>query len=166
MVRIRARRAVGRTAHALTRERESPHGPDVSTITAMPGRKYSERHSDPMEHRWGERVALLIPVKLTAGGATGDGVLRDLSVSGAFIDTTTQLPVFTNLVVSVQMNDEPLGASPDLAACVVRCEPAGVAVEWRDMACETLVALLGRAGAESALRLGRDRAWGHPSFPL
>jgi len=105
-------------------------------------------------------VALPIPVKLDAGGIIGQGVLRNLSVSGAFIDTTARLPVFTNLVVAVQMNDEPLGAPPDLAACVVRCEPAGLAVEWRDMACDTLVALLGRAGAQAAPRNTRDRAFG------
>jgi hypothetical protein len=125
----------------------------------MPNSKYSERQPDPTEHRWGERVALPIPVKLTAGGTLAPGVLRDLSVSGAFIETTAPLTVFTNLVVSVQMRDEALGAPPDLAACVVRCEPTGVAVEWRDMACDTVIALLGKAGAEAVPCHTRDRAF-------
>jgi hypothetical protein len=126
----------------------------------MPNRKYSERQPDPTEHRWGERVALPRPVKLTAGGTQAPGVLRDLSVSGAFIETAAPLPVFTNLVVSVEMKDEPLGAPPDLAACVVRCEPRGVAVEWRDMACDTVIALLGKAGAEAVPCHTRDCAFG------
>jgi hypothetical protein len=132
---------------------------------AMPNINCIERHPDPAEHRWGERVALPIPVRLVSAGATpGRGVLRNLSVSGGFIDTTVRLPVFTNLVVSVEMDARVLGAPPDLAACVVRSEPAGFAVEWRDMACETLVALLGQSdGAQPAprdTRDTRDRAFG------
>jgi hypothetical protein len=111
----------------------------------MAATKHIERFADPTEHRWGERVALPFVVTLDAGGTKQPGLMRNLSVSGAFIDTAVRLPVFTNLIVSIQTPGEPLGASPDLAACVVRNEPAGLAVEWRDMACETLVALLGRA---------------------
>lgn len=120
-----------------------------------------KRSVDPTEHRWGTRVALPIAVKLVGDGRTlGQGVMRDVSVSGGFIDTPVKLPVFTNLVVSLQTPGATLGAPPDLAACVVRNEPAGFAVEWRDMACETLVALLGLAGAECAPQAERDRAFG------
>jgi hypothetical protein len=119
-----------------------------------------ERRADPTEHRWGERVALPTAVKLTAGGSTlGHGVLRNLSVSGGFIDTAVKVPVFTNLVVCVQTTGPALGASPDLPACVVRTGPSGLAVEWRDMACDTLVALLGRSGTELAPRNTHDPAF-------
>ncbi len=113
------------------------------------------------EHRWGERVALPITVRILGGGCTlGHGVLRNLSVSGGFIDTAVKLPVFTNLVISVH-DARLLGVSPDLAACVVRIEPSGFAVEWRDMACDTLVALLGQAPAARAAQCDtRDRAFG------
>jgi hypothetical protein len=120
-----------------------------------------KRNVDPTEHRWGMRVVLPIAVKLMGDGRTlGEGVLRNFSVSGGFIDTPVKLPVFTNLVVALQTAGAALGAPPDLAACVVRNEPAGFAIEWRDMACETLVALLGLAGEECAPDAARDRAFG------
>ena len=120
-----------------------------------------KRSVDPTEHRWGERVVVPVAVKLVGDGRTlGNGLLRNVSVSGGFIDTPVQLPVFTNLVVSLQPTGVALGAPSDLAASVVRNEPTGFAVEWRDMACDTLVALLGRAGAECAPDAARDRAFG------
>ncbi len=108
------------------------------------------RFSDPMEHRWGERVALTIDVKLDAGCCCqGDGVLRELSVSGGYITTKLELSVFANLVVRIRDQQE-------LVACVVRRDAAGVAVEWRDMGCDTLIGLLGQVGTQSDQR---DRAF-------
>jgi hypothetical protein len=107
-----------------------------------------ERVSDPTEVRFGERVALRLPVTLAGNGLAGGGILRDISISGALIETGLELPVFTNLVVSLPAQGE--SAPPrNLAACVVRRSVAGIGIEWRDMACPTLMALLHEAGSDA-----------------
>ena len=61
-------------------------------------------------------------VRISApGGITGAGRVRDVSSSGAFIETMTHLPMHTRVMLTV------------LAAMVVRVARTGFAVEW----CET-----------------------------
>lgn len=122
--------------------------------------KSSERIYDPMEHRWGQRITFEVPVILAVGGrALGRGVLRNASISGALIETSLELPVFSNLVVSLLPNVN--GSSPacNLEASVVRCAPGRFAVEWRDMACTSIVALLERVTGKRATKLVEDEAF-------
>ena len=101
------------------------------------------RAGDATEHRWGRRIPLEVPVRLDLGGRPmGHGLLRNASISGALIETALELPVFTNLVVVLPATSEAAPGATELAACVVRCEMAGIAVEWRDMACQPIVGLL------------------------
>jgi hypothetical protein len=111
----------------------------------------TKRVSDPTEIRFGERFKVDLPVKLDAGeGLAGDGMMCDISISGAFIETSLELPVFTNLEVSLPAR-ESLPARK-LAACVVRQSPYGVAIEWRDMACATLMAVLRKARQDAGIQ--------------
>ena len=118
-----------------------------------------QRAFDSTEMRFGQRVELQLPVKLEAGdGAIGTGILRDISISGALIETALELPVFTNLVVTLPAPGE--SAPPrTLAACVMRRCPTGVGIEWRDMACATLTALLRDAGCDATQVAPCDRAF-------
>ena len=126
----------------------------------MPAAERIERYSDPMEHRWGQRVTLEIPVTLAVAGRTlGRGVLRNASISGALIETALELPVFSNLVVSLPSHGENAPRTADLHACLVRRAPAGFAVEWRDMACPAIVALLERATGRRADALVEDECF-------
>ena len=119
-----------------------------------------ERYTDPMEHRWGQRVTLEIPVTLAVAGRTlGRGVLRNASISGALIETALELPVFSNLVVSLPSHGESAPRTADLHACLVRRAPAGFAVEWRDMACPSIVALLERATGRRSDALVEDECF-------
>ena len=91
-----------------------------------------------MEHRWGERIKVALPVRIHAAcGLIGSGLVVDFSVSGAFIATT--LPVA--LLSEVQINfraDSGKGRPFDLhrgttfTAQVVRRNSAGFAVEWHE----------------------------------
>jgi hypothetical protein len=126
----------------------------------------AERYTDPMEHRWGQRLTLELPVRLEVGGrALGQGVLRNLSVSGALIETSLELPVFTNLVVTLPASHEIAGQSAGLAASLVRAAPGGFAVEWRDMACPLVVALLERMAGRPVAALCEDPAFTHRRTP-
>jgi len=119
----------------------------------------TERISDPMEHRWGQRITVEDPVILAVGGRTrGRGLLRNASISGALIETALELPVFSNLVVSVPN----VG---DLAASIVRRAPGRFAVEWRDMACPSIVALLERVTGQRAAALVEDDAFANGRVP-
>jgi hypothetical protein len=126
----------------------------------MHAMKSTERIYDPMEHRWGQRITFEVPVTVAvAGRVLGRGILRNASISGALIETSLELPVFSNLVVSlVPIGD---GASPacNLEASVVRCAPGRIAVEWRDMACASIVALLERVTGKRATKLVEDDAF-------
>ena len=109
----------------------------------------------PMEHRWGERVTLDCPARLVLHDGSGaDGRVRNASISGALIETTRKLPVYTTVNIIVSAGVGGFQRMIELPACVVRSASEGVAVEWRDMGVPTLVSLLGEAGGdESRLRM-------------
>ncbi len=104
----------------------------------------------PMEHRWGERVPLDCPTQLVlVDGTLVEGRVRNASISGALIETAQRVPVYTPLSVRLLTAGR---RNLELPACVVRVAREGVAVEWRDMAVPTLVALLREAGGSARLR--------------
>ena len=85
-----------------------------------------------MEHRWGRRRPCRARVCLsTGGGIVGPGRLRDVSMSGAFLETAVTLPIFAQLAIVVLRDD---GATHQLEfpAVVVRHAEDGVGIEWCD----------------------------------
>jgi hypothetical protein len=114
-----------------------------------------------MEHRWGERVTLDCPVRLEFQHGPGtEGRLRNASISGALIDTAARLPMYTMVNVVIPAASAVRLRTVELPACVVRTAPDGVAVEWRDMAVSTLIALLRDAGGDESRLCTRDHAFG------
>ena len=96
----------------------------------------------PVEYRWGNRVALGVPVRWTSRDEhAGSGQLQDASLSGAWIVNDQPLPMFTNLVVEIPRQSNAQRAL-ELVACVTRRDPRGFAIEWRDMASQAVQALL------------------------
>jgi hypothetical protein len=109
-----------------------------------------------MEHRWGQRVPLDLPVRLElTGELLAHGTLQDASISGGYIATDTKFPVLAAVEVVVRT---PAGRVA-LPACVVRRADGGLGVEWRDMECAPLVALLRSASGEHRL-WRKDPAFG------
>ena len=117
------------------------------------------RGSAFMEHRWGQRVALGLPVHLTAGRTTALGILRDASISGGFIESVLDPALYSNLGVIVLVGSGENRRAVELPCCVTRRERGGFGVEWRDMACAPLLALLRETGAEFARLTARDRVF-------
>jgi len=98
--------------------------------------------------RFGRRVFLDLAVGLSADGQKqARGVIRNVSISGAFVETALDLPLHTNLVVTLAIQTPGPAATHALNACVVRVDPAGFGIEWRDMACVDVIVLLQRATA-------------------
>ena len=107
--------------------------------------------ADPTSARFGERIPFELPVRLSADGrALGRGLIRNASISGALIETALELPLHTNLVVTLMLPSAGAPAVRALDACVVRLDPAGFGVEWRDMACADITDLLKRASDHRA----------------
>ena len=72
-------------------------------------------------------------------------MIRNASISGGLIETALELPLHTNLVVTLSIPGGEAPATHALAACVVRVDIEGVGVEWRDIAGTDVVELLARA---------------------
>ena len=86
----------------------------------------------PMEHRWGNRRPCKAHVRVSARGLRlVPGRLRDISMSGAFLEIESPLPLFAQLEIDVLRKD---GSSRSLEfpAVVVRHADGGVGIEWCD----------------------------------
>jgi hypothetical protein len=108
-----------------------------------------------MEHRWGTRIELNAPAELwTAEGVTSEACVRNASLSGAFVETTARVPLLSRIAL------RPLARNGDwLDACVVRVEPAGLALEWLDPGLHSVTALLAlRPDAAVAAPVAAGRA--------
>jgi hypothetical protein len=88
-----------------------------------------------VEHRWGKRVPLELTVTLDWGMSKGVvGRLRDVSVSGVYIEGGRLIPLWAEVDVEFQGLTGKQGEWDRVKGCVVRSEPDGVAVEWADFA--------------------------------
>jgi hypothetical protein len=93
--------------------------------------------------RFGQRVPVDVHVGLRLDGREqARGIIRNASISGALIATSLELPLNANLVVTLAIP----GRNPlALDACVVRLDPDGLGIEWRDMGSVDIVDLLEHA---------------------
>jgi hypothetical protein len=98
-----------------------------------------------MEHRWGWRRPCRARVCVAAGGGVaGVGGLRDVSMSGAFIETALALPLFAQIAVAVLRHDGT--RCGEYTATVVRRSVNGVGIEWTDPVAGSVCNALGCAG--------------------
>lgn len=100
-----------------------------------------------MEHRWGVRVAVDIPVRLTAAGSSYPkaGRLKNLSISGAWINVSLEARPLSRLEVTIDSALRPSGNAPVISAYVVRRTELGIAVEWCERVPRAIVKLLRHA---------------------
>jgi hypothetical protein len=87
-----------------------------------------------LEHRWGERVRVNIPVHISAAALAGvEGCVKDLSLSGALMKSNCDLRLHTLVEVRIEL---PL---PSPRAAVVKAHVSrkfkeGVGIEWCEFA--------------------------------
>jgi hypothetical protein len=87
-----------------------------------------------MEHRCGNRMAIDLPVRISTAGFTGTGVLRNLSSSGAFVETSLPLEPLSMVRVEVPRGGLRGSGGADARGLVVRVDAAGVGIEWCEVA--------------------------------
>jgi hypothetical protein len=86
-----------------------------------------------MEHRLGQRPQLDVPIRLTAPHLflVRSGQLRNLSVSGGWIVTETDLRVLSAIQVAVDLPNE---SPAQVSAHIARKVREGIGVEWNTLA--------------------------------
>jgi hypothetical protein len=86
-----------------------------------------------MERRWGPRIEVDLPVRLgLAQGRVIPARMRNASVSGALIECSEELPVFTPLRIEIPATGNRVPQPIEVTARVVRAEHPCIGVEWRD----------------------------------
>jgi hypothetical protein len=102
------------------------------------GRALARGHSgffskgNTVEHRWGNRLPSEHLVRIrTRGGLMASGVLHNVSVSGALLETTA--PLRTSAYIDVQIFP-PHYDSAVAAAYVVRAQGPSFGIEWCELA--------------------------------
>jgi hypothetical protein len=96
-----------------------------------------------MEHRWGERVSVDIPILLRRHARrSAEARIANISQSGALIRTNLPLPLMGR--VDIHVNGHAL------SSFVTRIESSGVGVEWCELSPKILEMALHRAGRELA----------------
>jgi hypothetical protein len=84
-----------------------------------------------------------LPVRLTLPqGRSETGRMRNVSMSGAMIECSAELPAFTTMRVEILAGAEVLPAKIELGARVVRAEHPCLGIEWRDFQPQALADLL------------------------
>jgi len=96
-----------------------------------------------MEHRWGRRIACGARVRLSAGGIGAAGRLRNVSMSGAFIETAADLPLLARIAIMVLHPGHGSHREVEVLASVARVAHDGVGVEWCETAPRDICPLLG-----------------------
>jgi hypothetical protein len=88
-----------------------------------------------MEHRWGQRVRVNIPVRLESPPvAIGAARVLDLSVSGAWISGDFQQHVSAEIEVIFEVLPRTTRHPQRIRAYVARARREGIGVEWRELA--------------------------------
>lgn len=96
-----------------------------------------------MEHRWGERVGVDIPVRLTVRPfSVKSGRLTNLSLSGAFIKGGVEVRVLSRIQVVIEVPSRVKHATPIVSAYVARKFKDGIGVEWCEFAPQAVVDLI------------------------
>jgi hypothetical protein len=105
-----------------------------------------------MEHRWGQRIPCRARVDIADGTRPGGaGRIRDVSSSGAFIETALDIPVYARIALRV-LGNESAAHAVELSATVVRVAHDGIGVEWCDTPAGEICPVVGciaRCGALS-----------------
>jgi PilZ domain len=96
-----------------------------------------------MEHRWGERVGVDIPVRLTVRPfSVKSARLTNLSLSGAFIKGGVDVRVLSRIQVVIEVPARFKHATPIVSAYVTRKFKDGIGVEWCEFAPQAVTDLI------------------------
>ena len=109
-----------------------------------------------MEHRWGERIQVALPVRVKAHRfSVRDGWLTDLSVSGALVRADIESRMLSRIKVAIVLPLWPKHDSPVLEAYIARKHKHAVGIEWCEFAPDSVRQLLRAMFSRPYLRIHR-----------
>ncbi len=112
-----------------------------------------------MEHRWGERVGVDLPVRVTAHPfSVRHGRLTNLSVSGAMIKTDYDLRPLSRIQIVIEMPHMSRCEAPSVAAYVTRNTKAGIGIEWCEFSPGVVSELLATLSIRPYVRLRKPES--------
>jgi hypothetical protein len=100
-----------------------------------------------MEHRWGKRAPIRMVVQLECEPhgrepLSGSGCVRDVSVSGAFIETNLPVPPLLAIRMTFQYFARGRLTRYSIPGFVMRVEADGIGIEWSELAPVKVVQML------------------------
>jgi hypothetical protein len=118
-----------------------------------------------MEHRWGERLQVDFPVRVTAlRFSVRTGRLTDLSVSGALIHADLDARLLCRIQVAIMMPLWSKHEPPLVEAYVARKHKNGFGVEWCEFAPPSIGNLLRTLATRPHSHLRRPPAFASPGL--
>ena len=114
-----------------------------------------------MEHRWGQRLNVAIPIRLCSSSDRRETAaqLANLSLSGAWIPIQLDVRPLAIIQVIFQRPGLPEDSPDTVEACVARQSHDGIGLEWCEYAPQVVVRLLQSAAQRHHALHPRD-AWG------
>lgn len=107
-----------------------------------------------MEHRWGERVGVDIPVRIAVHPfSVRNGRLANLSVSGACIEADFDVRVLSRIQVAIELPHRSKHEAPTVAAYVTRRLKDNIGIEWCEFAPPAVTYLLQAFATRPHIRL-------------
>jgi hypothetical protein len=96
-----------------------------------------------MDHRWGKRVLVDLPVRIsTRRYPVTLGYLSDLSVSGAWVAADLDARVLCRMQIALILPHRPRRDAQIIEAYVARKQAGGLGIEWCDFAPRAISELL------------------------
>jgi len=84
-----------------------------------------------MEHRWGQRIGVDLPVRVTAHAfSTRTGRIANFSVSGAYIMADFELRLLSRITIAIEEPRRSKYDAPSVDAYVTRKYKDGIGIEW------------------------------------
>jgi hypothetical protein len=107
-----------------------------------------------MEHRWGRRIVVDMPVQLAAVGISmfRGAQLVNISISGAFIEADFRPRLLSRVQIVFGSSLNPQADALIIAAYVARSNLHGIGVEWCDLASAAATNMLRVAGLATEYR--------------
>jgi len=119
-----------------------------------------------MEHRWGERIVVDIPVQVSVPPSViGTGRVVNISISGAWVSGRFDLPPLARAFVVFELVTGGMHEILPIACFVARVRPEGIGVEWRELAPQIVSDLMLFAAGTNTTRTNQARDH-RPAAPL
>jgi hypothetical protein len=105
-----------------------------ASVLSMDGYSMMTNQLTGNGHRWGQRIAVNIPVLVAAHASPAiHGHLKNLSLSGALMETDYELRLHAYIEISIKLPEMGRSAMRVMAR-VMRMSKDGVGVEWCEFA--------------------------------